>query len=128
MDRYLVRLNEINLSESAFGDVDHDEKEYYVVLHPGGDALEFRSEEERFRLYPNNPYKAEILTVILNTDELIKVQAFRKRGLLKSDKSVLFFRVHSFDCSSWVFQSKISPADGEDRTSYVVFETFGPLN
>ena len=125
--RYLVRLKEINLSEVAIKKgKTKDEQEYYVILRYGNDKYNYRKGKDALRLAPGRSLNPQIYTIFNNTGEETEIAIYQKNKI--SDDLVFSSKVARLDGRSWVFQGKAISSDIGDKYSYVVFDTFGPVN
>lgn len=126
-ERYLVRIKEIKLSEMAIKKgKKKDKREYYLVLKYGKDKYKYPEEKKNlWRLLPDHSFNPQIYTIFNNTGEETQVAIYQKNRLL--DDRVFSSKQAALDGGSWIFQGKAISSDVNDKDSYIVFETFGPV-
>lgn len=124
-EKYIVRIRTIHLSERAAlkGEKKTDKSRYYVVLQQGDTSYEFHKDEP-FALPTDIDFKPSIITILKNTGQETKVQIFEDDNI--GDDLVFSSSIGAVEGKGWAFIGRASPDDVND-TSYVEFDTFGPL-
>jgi hypothetical protein len=123
--KYIVRLRTIELSNGAAlkGENEPQKAKYYVVLQQGSIKYQFL-ENKPISIPPDISINPAIYTVLKNTGESTQVYIYEEDSI--SDDLVFTSKIGKIDGGSWVFIGKATADDVKD-TSYVLFETFGPL-
>ncbi len=124
-EKYIVRMRTINLSEAAArkGEKKTENATYYIVLRQGDKKYSFMKDEP-FSLPTEIDFDPSIITVLKNTGEATQIRIYEQDRL--RDDLVFTSTIGKIDGKSWAFIGRNS-ADDVNDTSYVVFETFGPL-
>lgn len=124
-EKYIVRIRTIHLSQRAAlkGEKETDKSRYYVVLQQGDNKYEF-GEEKPFALPSDIDFSPSVITVLKNTGQATQVHIYEDD--MVGDDLVFTSTIGKIDGKSWAFIGRATPDDVND-TSYVDFETFGPL-
>lgn len=124
-EKYIVRIRTIHLSQRAAlkGETDTDKSRYYVVLQQGDNKYNF-GEDKPFAMPSDIDFTPSFITVIKNTGQATQVHIYEDDTF--GDDLVFTSTIGKVDGKSWAFIGRVTPDDVND-TSYVDFETFGPL-
>jgi len=127
-NRYLVRLKEIYLSSHALekaGKIKDDDR-YYVILRYGKEKYPFcKDKENNLIIYPDRSLNPQIYTIFNNTGDETEILIYKNNRIF--DDVIFSSKVLKLQGTSWVFQGKVPGSDLKDQVSYVVLETFGPI-
>lgn len=125
--KYLVRLKSINLSSVAArkGGKKTDENRYYLVFQNGKEKVRWPAGKATISIPSNREIHPECLMVLVNRGETTELKIFEQdKG---KDDLVFSSTVAKLDGKAWVFQGKCYPDDHDDSRSYMVCESFGPM-
>ncbi|GEM_PF-2080562 len=124
-EKYVVHMQAMKLSAKAAlkGGKNYAKSKYYIVFQQGSNKYTFLKDEP-ISITPDIEIKPEIYTILKNTGASTQVHVYEHD--LMVDDLVFTSTVGKIDGKSWVFIGKVQGDDVGD-SSYMVFDTFGPL-